>query len=236
MSAGIAASVTGVVFDLDGVIIDSEHLWEQSWRSYAASRGSTWTHDDTIAVQGMSSPEWSAYLAVLVGDPDAASEVADFCVGYLIDQMAVGEGDMIDGARELLESVSARVRIALASSAPRRAIDAVLARHALSDLFTATVSSEEVPRGKPSPDVYLEAVRRLGIEPSDGLAIEDSSNGIRSAHAAGLVVVAIPNPTYPPHPDAAALAQHVALDHVDARRFVLSTLATPVAVPEDEDL
>ncbi|MBC7724864.1 MAG: HAD family phosphatase [Burkholderiaceae bacterium] len=217
-------SISGVVFDLDGVIIESEHLWEESWRAFCVGHGRGWAHADTLAVQGMSAPEWSAFVARHVGEPDTAAQVTDFCVGYLIDRIRAGDGRMIEGARDLLEGVAARVPVALATSAPRRAIDAVLEHHSLASLFTATVSSEEVARGKPSPDVYLEAISRLGVDPLHGLGIEDSSNGIRSAHAAGLLVVAIPNPTYPPHPDAAALADHIAVDHVDALQFILAQL------------
>ena len=220
-------AVSGVVFDLDGVIIESEHLWEQSWRAFAEAKGATWLHEDTLTVQGMSTPEWSAHLARHVGLPDAAPKVTEFCVGYMIGCIDAGEGEMIPGARELLELASFRVPVALASSAPRRAIDAVLAHHGITELFRATVSSEEVPRGKPSPDVYLEALDRLGVPPTGGLAIEDSSNGIRSAHAAGMIVVAIPNVTYPPRPDAAALADYVAADHADALRFLRTQLPEP---------
>ncbi len=221
--------ILGVVFDLDGVIIESEHLWEESWRAFAESEGSSWSHDDTLTVQGMSTPEWSRYLARHVGRLDAAAEVTAFCVGAMISRIENGDSELIDGARELVEAASASVPIALASSAPRRAIDAVLDHHGLASLFSATVSSEEVPRGKPSPDVYLEALARLGLAPDDGLAVEDSSNGLRAAHAAGLIVVAIPNPTYPPSSDALELAEHVAVDHDDARRFVLAAVSTETA-------
>ena len=136
-------AVMGVVFDLDGVIIESEHLWEEAWRAFAQQKGFSWLHEDTLAVQGMSAPEWSAYLARHVELPDAALEVSDFCIGYTIGRIEGGDGAMITGARELLEAVSSRVPIALASSAPRRAIDAVLAHHDILALFTATVSSEE---------------------------------------------------------------------------------------------
>ncbi|TMR96897.1 HAD family hydrolase [Nonomuraea basaltis] len=219
-----AQSIEGVVFDLDGVIIESEHLWEEVWRDFSESRGRPWELSDTLAVQGMSSIEWAGYLAGHVGAPGDADVARDHCVNGLVGRIRRGEAELLPGARELVTSVSARVPIALASSAARGAIDAVLRHHGLAGLFTTTVSSEEVPRGKPSPDVYLEAVARLGISPGNGLAVEDSSNGIRAAYAAGLLVVGIPNATYPPEPDAAALADHLAADHVDAREFILAQL------------
>lgn len=217
--------IVGVVFDLDGVIVDTEHLWEESWTAYCASQGRRWTPADTASVQGMSTPEWSRYVAELLGAPGTAEDARRSCVHYVIKAVADGHGPLLDGARELVTAVSDRVPIALASSSPRAGIDAVLAHHGLAERFSATVSSEEVDRGKPSPDVYAAAAAKIGIGAHDGLAIEDSANGIRAAHAAGLHVVAIPNPTYPPAPDALRLADHVAADHPAATGYVLSTLA-----------
>jgi HAD superfamily hydrolase (TIGR01509 family) len=217
-------TIDGVVFDLDGVIIESEHLWEGAWRDFSESRGHPWELSDTLAVQGMSAPEWAGYLARHVGAPGDVDVARDYCIDDIVGRIQRGEAELLPGAREMVTSVSARVPIALASSAARRAIDAVLLHYDMADLFTATVSSEEVPRGKPSPDVYLEAISRLNISPDNGLAVEDSSNGIRAAYAAGLLVVGIPNATYPPKPDAAALADHLAVDHVDAREFILAHL------------
>jgi HAD superfamily hydrolase (TIGR01509 family) len=217
-------SVRAVVFDLDGVIIDSEHLWEESWTAYASRHGYGWTMADTLRLQGMSTPEWSRALAEVLGEPDLADDVRASCVGYVVDAIRSGEGSLLPGARQLLTEVSGACPIAMASSAPRVAIDAVLAHNGIADLFETTVSSEEVPRGKPSPDVYAEAMRRLGVGAGEGAAVEDSSNGIRAAHAAGLLVVALPNPKYPPKPDALDLADFVAPHHDDARGFILSRL------------
>lgn len=221
------ARVTGVVFDLDGVIVDTEHLWEAAWTRYSASLGHTWTPVDTATVQGMSAPEWSAHIAALLGAPDRAGEVAEACAGAMVDAVRSGHGPLLPGARDLVAQASARVPVALASSAPRRVIDAVLAHHGLTGLFTATVSSEEVPRGKPNPDVYLAAARRIGVGNGSGAAVEDSSNGIRAAAAAGLHVIAIPNPTYPPRSDAMALADHVAADAAAALAYLLPRLPGP---------
>lgn len=218
---------TAVVFDLDGVLIESEHLWEEMWTRYAARHGVTWTAEDTARVQGMSAPEWSAYLADRVrGDSRPESPAA--CERAVVDDMveALGEGRMepYEGAAAMVRAVADRVRVALATSAPRRLIDAVLDRNGLTSSFGATVSSAEVARGKPSPDVYLEAARRLDVAPRGCVAVEDSSNGIRAASAAGMTVVAIPNPTYPPKPDAMELAGRIA-DGVDtAHREIVALL------------
>lgn len=220
---------TGVIFDLDGVIVETEQLWERSWVAACEQRGKAWTAENTTNAQGMSLPEWSAYVADVAGVPGQAEQIGEECVGLVTTAVGDGEGPLIEGARELVEAVGARVSLGLASSAARRVIDAVLAQHDLAGLFVATVSSEEVPRGKPSPDVYQEAARRIGLANGDGLvaagiAIEDSSNGIKAAHAAGLQVVALPNPTYPPKPDSVRLASYVASDHADAQRFILGRL------------
>jgi len=216
--------VRGVIFDMDGVIVDSEHLWGESWSSFAAQHGRAWTDDDSRALQGMSTGEWAAALADRVDRPELVEEARRHCVGHYVAALERGEGPALDGARELVEEVARRCPVALASSAPRRGIDAALHRDGLAAFFTTTVSSEEVPRGKPSPDVYLEAARRLGVDPARAAGVEDSGNGLRAAAAAGLTVVALPNPAFPPPPDALALAAHVAADHADVLRFLLARL------------
>ncbi|GAB3144838.1 HAD family phosphatase [Amycolatopsis stemonae] len=219
-----------VVFDLDGVLVDSEHLWEENWVAYAARHRIEWTAEDTASAQGMSAPEWSAYLAKRCGVPERAEEAEHAVVDGMIAAIEAGHAPLLPGAGEMVREVSARVPVALASSAARRVIDAVLATHDLTGEFTATVSSAEVARGKPSPDVYLEAARRLGRAGEACLAVEDSGNGIRAAAAAGMTVIALPNPAYPPKPAALELAGAVASDNDEVRRRLLACLAgEPVA-------
>ncbi|MFB9905644.1 HAD family hydrolase [Allokutzneria oryzae] len=214
----------GVIFDMDGVIVDTEHLWEQSWTVSAALRGYTWTAHDTSTVQGMSAPEWSAYVADRAEVPEQAETIRAECVKFMVDKVVEGEGPLLPGAADLVHAVADRTRIAVASSAARAVIEVVLAKHGLTDRFTAICSSEEVPLGKPAPDVYLEAARRLGLDPTRAIGIEDSSNGMRAAHAAGLTLVALPNKSYPPKPDAVALAAYVASTHDDARDYIIARL------------
>jgi HAD superfamily hydrolase (TIGR01509 family) len=213
-----------VVFDMDGVLVESEHLWEESWSDYCRRHGREWTPEDTASVQGMSAPEWAAHIAGLFGEPGRAAAVQRECVDYMVGALHDGRIQLLDGAFELITEVSERVPVALASSAARPLIDAVLPHFEVAERFTATVSSEEVPRGKPSPDVYAEAVRRLGIDPRHGVGVEDSSNGIRAAHAAGLTVIAIPNPVYPPKPDALSLAAQIVRSPGDARERILTLI------------
>lgn len=213
---------TGVVFDLDGVLVDSEHLWEQGWTAFAADSGRSWTAADTAACQGRSTPEWAAHLAQLTSRP--AQEAAAGVVASVVRAHEAGLVPLMPGARRLVESVAARVPVALASSAPRAVIDIVMRRWDLGGFFGATVSSAEVARGKPSPDVYLEAVRRLGIGAAGSHAVEDSSNGVRAAAAAGLTVVAVPTPRYPLDADAARRAARVVADRDEARAVLLEVL------------
>jgi len=207
------SSIDAVVFDLDGVLIDSEHVWDGVREELARERGGRW-HDRAQAdMMGMSSPEWSRYMHEVIGLAEPPDEINAEVVRRMEDRYA-RELPLIEGAVEAVRRLAtASLRLALASSSNRPLIDAVLAGAGLTEAFEVTVSSEEVPRGKPAPDVFLEAARRLDVEPSRCAAIEDSANGIRAAHAAGMRVVAIPNRRYPPAEDALALAD-VALDSV----------------------
>ncbi len=210
----------GVVFDLDGVLVMSEHLWEEAWHAYAAAAGYAWTAQDTRRCQGMSVMEWGTYLADRTTH-DIPGAI-DAVIGSVSDAYDAGEVALVEGARELVEAVAARVPVALASSAPRRIIDTVMDAMGLGPWFGATVSSSEVAAGKPSPDVYLEAIRRLGIDAAGSFAVEDSSNGIRAAAAAGLTVLGVPHPAYPVAADAAAAADSLHDSLAGVRRRLLA--------------
>ena len=197
--------VAAFVFDLDGVLVDSEQVWDAARRDVVAERGGTWKESATRDMLGMSAPEWSRYVVEELRVPMTPDEVN----GAVVDAM-LREYDerlpLLPGAREAVERMAARWPLGLASSSNRPVIDLVLERMGVTARFAATVSSEEVGRGKPAPDVYLEAARRLGVDARECAAVEDSENGIRSAHAAGMRVLAIPNPHFPPAPDALQLA------------------------------
>ena len=198
-------SVAAIVFDLDGVLIDSEQLWDEARQDLAAEHGIDWPEEASRAMMGMSSREWPKYMAGEVGIPLSPDEVNE----EVVRRMLRGYEDhlpLLPGAREAVERLAGRWPLGLASSSNREIIDVVLDRMGVTDRFTATVSSEEVDRGKPAPDVYLEAARRLGIDAERCVAVEDSHNGILSAKAAGMRAIAIPNPHYPPGEDALAEA------------------------------
>jgi HAD superfamily hydrolase (TIGR01509 family) len=193
-----------VVFDLDGVLIRSEEVWDSVRERFVRDRGGRYDGEVQRAMMGMSAPEWSRYLHEHAGVPDPPEEIDAEIVGRMLEAYR-GELPLLPGAVEAVQRTAERLPLALASSSNRELIDEVLDLAGIADCFRATVSSEEVPRGKPAPDVYLEAARRLGVATERCTAVEDSHAGIRSAKAAGMRVLAIPNPSYPP--DGEALAQ-----------------------------
>ncbi len=212
--------IEAVIFDLDGVLIDSEHVWDEVREELARERGGRWNDRAQADMMGMSSTEWSRYMHDVIGLPESPEEINAEVVRRMEARYAE-HLPLIEGAVDALRRLAPTFRLALASSSNRPLIDLALAQAGIADLFEATVSSEEVGRGKPAPDVFLEAARRLGVVPERCAAVEDSVNGIRAAHAAGMRVIAIPNRRYPPPPEALALA-NVILESL--------TELTPVAV------
>ena len=194
------------------MILDSEHLWDEARRELARAHGRPWPPEATRAMMGMSAPEWSRYVRERVGvdlEPEAIdAEVVRRLLAHYREGLP-----LIPGAVAAVRRLGARWPIGLASSSNREVIDAVLEATSLVEVIRVSVSSEEVARGKPAPDVYLEAVRRMGVAPARAAAVEDSSNGLRSARAAGLRLVAVPHPRFPPDPHALALAD-VVLDGI----------------------
>jgi HAD superfamily hydrolase (TIGR01509 family) len=202
------SEIQAVIFDLDGVIIDTEEVWEDVRRGYVAEFGKEFRPDSQDRMMGMSTGEWSGHLAGEVGVPRPAEQVAADVLGRMAERYRTAL-PLIQGSVETVRRLGARFTLGLASSSARVLIDQVLATAGLTDAFAVTLSTEEVPRGKPAPDVYLTAVEKLGLTPADCAAIEDSSNGLRSAAAAGLAVIAVPHGVYPPAADALAAASLV---------------------------
>ena len=197
--------IGAVVFDLDGVLIDSEPVWEEVRRGLVAEYGGQWASDAQRRLMGMSTQEWARYLSEDLGVGLPPGQVA----ALVIDRMAARyreEIPFLPGAVDSVRRLAGRWPLGLASSAPAVLIETVLEATGLRSYFRVTMSTEQVPHGKPAPDIYLAVTARLGVAPSDCAAVEDSSNGLRSAAAAGLHVIAIPHPRYPPDPDALALA------------------------------
>jgi HAD superfamily hydrolase (TIGR01509 family) len=200
--------IDAVVFDLDGLLIETEEIWDEVREELARERGGRWSESAQRDMMGMSSKEWSRYMHDEVGLAESPEEINDLVVARMADRYR-SKLPLLPGAVEAVERLADRWPLGVASSSNRPLIDLVLELSGLAPLFRATVSSEEVARGKPAPDVYLEAARRLGVRPERAAAVEDSEAGIRSASAAGLRVVAVPNRSFPPGDEALELADVV---------------------------
>jgi HAD superfamily hydrolase (TIGR01509 family) len=203
-----AGPIEAIVLDLDGVLVESEGVWNAARKDISLRNGGRWPPEAQRAMMGMSSTEWSAYMHDELGVAMPAAEISDTVVDHL-GQLYRQNLPLIAGAREAVVELARVWPLGLASSANRPIIELVLELSRLTDCFVASVSSEEVAHGKPAPDVYLEAARRIGVPAPRCAAVEDSTNGLRSAAAAGMTVFAVPNREYPPSADALALAVDV---------------------------
>ena len=206
-----------VVFDLDGVLLDSEQVWDEVREKLARERGGRWHEQAQQDMMGMSSPEWSRYMHDVIGLREPPEEIN----AAVVERMLARYGSappLIPGAVDAVRRIGASWPLAIASSSNPELIEVVLRVSGLDASFRATVSSQEVPRGKPAPDVFLEAARRLGVAPERCAVVEDSANGILAGRAAGMRVVAIPNPHFPPGEEALAAADVVlrSLDELTA--------------------
>jgi HAD superfamily hydrolase (TIGR01509 family) len=218
----MSGKIRAVIFDLDGVLVDSEQVWDAARRQLTEDSGGRWSESATQDMMGMSSTEWSRYMHQELGVKMPPEEISAAVVKRMED-LYREHLPLIPGARETVERVAARWPLGLASSANRPVIEVVLELSGLGDFFETTVSSEEVARGKPAPDVYLEAARRLRVDPARCAAVEDSSSGILSAHAAGMRIVAIPNRTFPPSEEALKAADAAVPSLQELQREVIDS-------------
>ena len=204
-------AIEAIVFDMDGVLIDSERTWEAARKALVVQSGRPYPPDATRAIMGMSAPEWARYLRHDLGVDLPEAQIQGAVVARVAHDLRE-HLDLMPGAVACVRTLAARWPLAIASSANHALIELVLELSGLRDAFRAVVGAEEVARGKPAPDVYLRACELLGADPHRSVSVEDSSNGIRSGHAAGMRVVAIPNRDFPPAPDALALADTILSD------------------------
>lgn len=222
-----APGFEAAVFDMDGVLVDSEVVWDEVRRRFTEENRGRWREGAQRDMMGMSSVEWSRYMHDRLGVPMSPEEinraVADRVAAVYRERLP-----LLPGAVEAVRALAKEWPLGLASSSNRHVIDLVLELAEITDCFDATVSSEEVAAGKPAPDVYLEAARRLDVDPGSCAAIEDSANGIRSAHAAGMTVIAIPNRDYPPDPESLELPARV----LDSLRELTPELIRSLPGPE----
>jgi HAD superfamily hydrolase (TIGR01509 family) len=219
------ARIDAVVFDLDGVLIDSERAWNTAREAVVRERGGRWRPEATRQMMGMSSPEWSRYMREQLAVELSPAQITAQVVRRMED-LYRADPPLIDGAREAVAALGRRWPLAVASSANMRLIELVLELTRLHREFSAIVSAEEVAEGKPAPDVYLEATRRLGARPGRCVAVEDSGNGLRAAAAAGLMLVAIPNRDFEPAAHELALANATIRSLRDLDAELLERIAT----------
>lgn len=208
-SEGRDSGVAAVIFDLDGVIVDSEIWWHEERVLWAQALGRIWSHQDSRAVMGANSRGWARIMRERMGLDAAMEPGIEADVVRRVAGRFEGGAPAIDGAVEAVRRIAAEWPVAIASSAHRAVIDAALHATGLDTVIPIVVSSDEVAHGKPAPDVYLEAAARLDVAPSACLVVEDSINGIRAAKAAGMTVILVPNASVPPAPGASEIADVV---------------------------
>ena len=209
--------LAAVIFDLDGVLVDSEIWWDEVREAYAASHGRRWTLDDRAAVMGANSRQWSATMATRLDLRFGPAEIERAVVVEMVGRYRDLPPPLIPGAVETVRRLVGTVPLAVASSAHPAVIRSALVATGLLDAFDVVVSSDEVEHGKPEPDVYLEAARRLGVDPARCVVVEDSLNGVLAARRAGMVAVLVPNSSVPPAPGAREAANLV-LESIEAFR------------------
>ena len=189
-----------VLFDMDGVLVDSEHHWNSIRAAYAAARGRPWGIDDQHAVMGANSRQWATTMRDRLGLAESPDAIGADIVASVVARFHAGGIPVIPGAPEAVRRIAARLPVAIASSAHADVIAAAVDALGLHGVFGAVTSSDEVPHGKPEPDVYRLAAERLGVAPERCLVVEDSTNGVLAGKAAGAFVVLIPNANVPPTP------------------------------------
>jgi HAD superfamily hydrolase (TIGR01509 family) len=210
-----------VIFDLDGVLVDSEIWWDEVRAAFAGRHDRAWTEDDRAAVMGANSRQWSEIMADRLRLTKAPSAVEREIVDSMMARYASELPPVIEGAADVVRRIGRSFPIAVASSAHREVIDAALDALGLTAELDAIVSSDEVAHGKPEPDVYLATAGRLGVARDACLVVEDSLNGVRAGRAAGMTVVLVPNPSVPPAPGAREAAS-VVLDRLEGVEALLT--------------
>ena len=200
--------ILAVVFDLDGILVETEEYWDRARREFVAAHGGDWTDEDQHAVMGNNSRQWAQYIQERFSVPLSVDEIESGVIDRMLalyrERMPV-----LPGAIATVRELAPLAALGVASSSPLRLIHFVLDELGIREYFKAAVSSDEVQAGKPAPDVYLLACARLEVPPELAVAFEDSSNGILSAHNAGLHVIAIPNRRFPPSPESLKVADFV---------------------------
>jgi HAD superfamily hydrolase (TIGR01509 family) len=204
--------VEAVIFDMDGLLVDSEPVWDSARKWMADGAGKPWTWADHQAVMGVSTQEWADYMIDRLDLDLSVPEVVDVIIGRMVEMYAAGV-PYFPGAVEVVDLAARDYRTALASGSHPTLIEAVTADVPMQGKFEVIVAADDVGAGKPSPDVYLAAAQRLGVDPADCICLEDSGNGILAGVRAGMTVVAVPDPRFPPRDDVLGQA-HLVLSNL----------------------
>ena len=215
--------IDAIIFDLDGLLVDSEPCWDAARAEMAAEAGvPDWNREDHHACMGVSTREWAEYMIRRLHLDLTWEETAERIVQKM-QAMYARRIPFLPGAVEAVALAAAHYPVGLASGSERRLIDIVVADPAMAGKFRTVVCTDTMPRGKPAPDVYLAAAAGLRVSPERCVCLEDSGNGILAGAAAGMKVIAVPDPRFPPKPAALARA-HLVLDSL--RGFDLPLLET----------
>ncbi|HEX6507462.1 MAG TPA: HAD family phosphatase [Chloroflexota bacterium] len=215
-------AIEAIIFDMDGLLVDSEIYWEEARRDYSSDHDCEWTPQDELAVKGNNSAEWAEAIrrrCQLAVPPDVIIDGVVRRMRALYDRRL----PLLPGATEIVPQLASGYPLAIASSSPVTLIEYVMTLAGLRDCFTVAVSADEVGRGKPAPDVFLEAARQLGHPPDRCAVFEDSTAGIAAGRAAGMFVIAVPNPHYPPSPEVLQQADIVLGSLTQFRLSMLTT-------------
>lgn len=206
--------IQAVIFDMDGVLVDSEVYWIQSRQEFAHSIGKTWTLEDQRLAMGRNTVEWAQVMQERLHLDMSLDEIIEKVKGRV---MAHYEQRMpvLPGAMEAVQTAAQEYRIALASGSPKDLIDHVMRLTGLDRVFEFIVYADDMPNGKPAPDVYLETARLLNVLPAECVGLEDSVNGVRALHAAGMRIIAVPSPAFP-LPEAVAALAHCVLPSLES--------------------
>lgn len=189
-------TIEAVIFDMDGLLVDSEPVWDEARAAMAAHYGQTWTQTDHFNVMGVNTDVWAAYMIKRLDLSLSPIAVRD----EVIDQMVAMYRRQIPFRPFAVEAVQWAVGhypTALASGSPRKLVDIVTQADELQGCFQEVLVADEVGTGKPDPAVYLETARRLGVAPEACVCLEDSANGVLSGHRARMFVINVPDPRYP---------------------------------------
>jgi mannitol-1-/sugar-/sorbitol-6-/2-deoxyglucose-6-phosphatase len=201
-------TIQAVIFDMDGVLVDSEVYWRKSREEFARALGKVWTDEDQRLAMGRNTIEWAHVMQTRLNlDMSLEQIMADVkarVIAHYEQRLPV-----LPGALEAVRTAASAYRIALASGSPTEIIQEVMRLTGLDQVFEAIVYGDDMPNGKPAPDIYLETARRLNIPPAQCVGIEDSANGIRSVKAAGMIAIAVPSPEFPLPDEVLRLADQV---------------------------